>query len=89
MACPLRRRPTMSQRAVERAIGKLITDEEFREAFYRKPDTALFASGLELTPAELAALFRIPRDVVRRFSTRLDDRICRIHVPVPTEETES
>jgi hypothetical protein len=78
----------MSQRGVERAIGKLTTDEEFREAFYRNPDAAVLAAGLDLTRAELMALLRIPRGVIRRFCAQLDDRICRIYVPIPTEETE-
>jgi hypothetical protein len=79
----------MSQGAVERAVGKLITDEGFRDAFYRNPDAAILASGLDLTRQELVALLRIPREVVARFCARLDDRICRIHVPFPSEETKS
>lgn len=79
----------MSQRAVERAVGKLVTDEEFRTAFFRNPGAASLEAGLELTCAELTALLRIPRDAVAALCARLDDRICRIHVPDPREEIQS
>ena len=76
----------MSQRAVERAVGKLVTDEGFRAAFYRNAAIASRAAGLELTPAELHALLHIPREALMALAARLDDRICCIHVPVDSEE---
>ncbi len=77
----------MSQRAVERAVGKLVTDEGFREAFHRDPGCACRAVGIELTGEELRALHRIPVDALIAFCARLDDSICRIHVPAPNGET--
>jgi hypothetical protein len=73
----------MSQRAVEQAVGKLVTDEGFREAFFRDPGPASREAGLDLSRAEIAALFGIPRDALRTFCACLDDRICRLFVPQP------
>ena len=79
----------MSQRVVERAIGKLVTDEGFRDAFFRDPEIASLRAGLVLTPEELDALSRIPRASLAALSRRLDDRICRLHVPVePVREEQ-
>jgi hypothetical protein len=72
----------MSQAAVEKALGKLITDECFRVRFFRDPAAASFAAGLELSAAELDALVRLPMKAIARFSGCLDDRIRRI----PLEE---
>ena len=68
----------MSQTAVERALGKLITDECFRGRFFADPAAASFSAGLDLSPAELDALSHLPGKAIARFSTRLDDRIRRI-----------
>jgi hypothetical protein len=70
--------PRMSQAAVERAIGKLITDEAFRVRFFRNPAAATFGAGLELSPCEVEALSRLSLDAVARFSAGVDLRICRL-----------
>ena len=70
----------MSQRVVERAVGKLVTDEGFRDSFFRNPQGATLQAGLELSPEELDALSRIPRAALAALSARLDDRICRLHI---------
>ena len=49
----------MSQRTVERVVGRLITDEEFRVQFTRLPQqtlAALVEQGWELTAIEVDAL---------------------------------
>ncbi len=74
--------PAMSQAAVERTLGKLITDECFRDRFFKDPAAATFCAGLELTCGELNALSRVPKKELRKFSASLDDRICRL----PLEE---
>ncbi len=66
----------MCQGAVERALGKLLTDDTFRERFFADPAGASFNAGLELSGAELDALTRLPKQAVARFSRLLDDRIC-------------
>jgi hypothetical protein len=68
----------MSQQAVERAIGKLATDESFRVAFAADPQRASLETGLRLSPREIAALMRIPAAALEQFAERLDDCICRL-----------
>ena len=49
----------MTQRCIEVASGRLVTDEDFRQTFVRDPRTALaelLESGTHLTHAEIAAL---------------------------------
>lgn len=70
----------MSQRAVERTVGRLVTDEHFREEFFRDPEGASFRAGLNLSRRELDALRRIPADALARLCACVDDRICRLHV---------
>ena len=67
----------MTQQAVERAIGKLVTDAEFRERFYVNPEAATWEAGLPLSRVELEALSALSRDAVLRFSEGVDARICR------------
>jgi hypothetical protein len=74
----------MGQAAVERILGKLLTDEAFRVRFFRDPAAASFSAGLELSRAELDALSRLPVEAIVQFSARLDDRICRL----PRDEEE-
>jgi hypothetical protein len=69
---------TMSQQAVERAIGKLVTDESFRARFGVDPARASVEAGLLLSAPEQAALARIPGDALAQFAGRLDDSIRRL-----------
>ncbi len=78
----------MSQRVVERALGKLVTDEGFREEFFRHPDAACLRAGLDLTREELEALSRISRAALAALCAGLDDRICRLHVTTQANEME-
>ena len=70
----------MSQRDVERALGRLLTDPAFRQDFVDDPGGACLVLGLQLTPSEMEALLRIPRSAFAVLGTRLDDRICRFHI---------
>ena len=70
----------MSQRDVERTLGRLLTDQGFQEEFFREPAPACLALGIQLTPGELEALLRIPRSMLATLGARLDDRICRLHI---------
>ena len=45
----------MTQQAVERALGKLLTDENFRERFFAGPELACWEAGFALSPVELIA----------------------------------
>ena len=68
----------MSQRTVERVVGRLITDEEFRLEFTRLPErtlAALVGQGWELTAFEVDALVqtdtKLWSDGARRINPRL------------------
>jgi hypothetical protein len=65
----------MSQAAVERVLGKLVTDEAFRDRFFRDPAVTSFSAGCELSQGELDALTRLPVQAIAAFSACLDDRI--------------
>jgi len=70
----------MSQRGVEQVLGRLVTDEGFREAFFRNPLSATVVIGVTLSPGEVDALARVPRADLQELACRLDDRICRLHL---------
>ena len=68
----------MSQRNVERVIGRLVTDEAFRRQFGDDPQTTLeelATGGIELTPCEVHALIGIDPRQVARFADALDPRL--------------
>jgi len=71
----------MSQRAVERVIGQLVTDEGFRERFFADAWIAFVPYASDLTSDELDALRRVPRTALAALCAVLDDRICRLNVP--------
>ncbi len=70
----------MSQRDVERALGRLLTDQGFRDDFFMNPARACLLLGVQLAPHEVEALLRVPRRAVASLGARLDDRICRLHI---------
>ena len=70
----------MSQRDVERTLGRLLTDEGFRDDFFLDPARACLLLGLQLAGDELEALLRVPRPALANLGARLDDRICRLHI---------
>jgi hypothetical protein len=68
----------VSQLNVERIIGRLVTDEEFRRRFRRNPPQALAelaASGYELNPCERRALLSIAPEEAERFAGAIDPRL--------------
>ncbi len=70
----------MSQRDVERTLGRLLTDHSFRDEFFLDPARACLTLGSQLASQEVEALLRIPRSVLASLGARLDDRICRLHI---------
>lgn len=70
----------MSQRGVERTLGKLVTDQGFRTAFFRDPAGASLRIGVDLNRDEVDALLRIPTRALDEFSVTLDDRICKLEI---------
>ena len=59
------------------ALGKLLTDENFRERFFENPEGASWEAGLALSPIELEALSRVPRSALVSLHDELDKRISR------------
>jgi hypothetical protein len=75
-------------RSIEILIGRLVTDEEFRAAFRRDPRGALADAstwGLELSRAEVAALFDTDRTLWDRVAEELDDRLQKASLRLPGE----
>jgi hypothetical protein len=77
----------MSQRSVEKLLGRILTDDDFRRSFFplgRASFELAAANGLDLTPIERSALCSLN---LRRFeilAQTLDPRISRS--PSPEDE---
>jgi len=71
----------MSQKSVELVIGRLATDEEFRQRFETSRHATieeLVAGGLPLTPVERRALLELNVTACKRFAMCLDPRIQKV-----------
>lgn len=77
----------MGQQAVERALGKLVTDEAFRKRFFANPETASWEAGLQLSPMELDALSKLSHDALVQLGEVLDKRISRAPLDPAQPET--
>jgi hypothetical protein len=70
----------MSQRNVELLIGRLLTDEELRRQFIRKPTGAIedfCRQGWELTPIEIEALAATDATMWSELAARIPSRLQR------------
>jgi hypothetical protein len=68
----------LAQRHIEVLIGRLVTDEAFRAAFLRDPQSALERftdSGHELTAVEIAALQATRSELWASVADQLDPRL--------------
>ena len=70
----------MSQRDVERTLGRLLTDTGFRREFFRDPPRACLGLGVQLAAHELDALLQVPPQRLAGLAGELDARICRFHI---------
>jgi putative modified peptide len=70
----------MSQRDVERTLGRLLTDAGFRRDFFRNPARACLELGVQLAAHEVDALLRVSRRRLASLAGQLDDRICRLDI---------
>lgn len=71
----------MSQRGVERVIGRLVTDEAFLRRFTENPAAVIqevLACGVELTSLEMQAIASIDPELLTRLAENLDPRIQKI-----------
>jgi hypothetical protein len=72
------RRAHVAQRSIELFIGRLITDEGFREAFLQDSKRAIrmfVETGPELTTVEVAALLTTRGDLWERVADEVDPRL--------------
>jgi hypothetical protein len=70
----------MSQRTIERVIGRLLTDEELRHQFIRSPRRTLVElneQGWELSRLEVDALLAIEIGLWSEAASRIDPRLQR------------
>jgi len=67
----------MSQLAVERVLGRLVTDADFRMEFFGEPASVCRDHGLDLTPVELAALVHVDERALYLLAAHLDPKIVR------------
>jgi hypothetical protein len=68
----------VAQRSIEILIGRLITDEAFRNAFCDDAEATLerfMEMGHELTPVELAAISATRSDVWTLVAEKIDSRL--------------
>ena len=68
----------MTQRCIEMVIGRLVTDEEFRQTFLSDPHLALaelLERGTFLTHAEIAALIATQPSLWGRVAEEIDQRL--------------
>ena len=70
----------MSQRDVERTLGRLLTDGGFRRDFFRNPNRACLELGVQLAAHEVDALLRVSPRLLASLAGQLDDRICRLDI---------
>jgi hypothetical protein len=66
------------QRHIELLIGRLVTDEDFRDAFQRDPQKTLAdaaAWGLALSAIEVSALLATDQTLWERIALELDSRL--------------
>lgn len=81
----------MTQRNVERLIGRLVTDEALRGRFIDDPEATvaeIAAAGWELSETERAALSKLDCRTLGQLASRVDRRIQKVSL-TPAEESQS
>jgi hypothetical protein len=76
----------VTQRNVEQLIGRLLTDEEFRETFMADPEQSLrdlLERGTHLTDLEIEALVDIDPKLWRQAARRIDARLQKARLKWP------
>ena len=67
----------MSQNAVEQFIGRLVTDDAFRERVRHDVSTACYEQGFTLTADELSLVGRINLDALSQLAELVVDDLRR------------
>lgn len=68
----------MSQEAVERVLGRLITDERFRCQATDALEVACYQEGYRISAAELRLLSGLELQLISELANRLDPGLCRV-----------
>lgn len=72
----------MSQEAVERVLGRLITDERFRRAVGDSLEAACVQQGNGLSSTELRFLSELELKEISALATRINPGLCRADTPL-------
>src|SRR5262249_60260696 len=77
---------TMPQLGVQLVIGKLLTDDEFRRRFERRPEclARLRERGIDLSDTEIAALVEADPGVWSTMAALIDQRLRKGRLPSNT-----
>jgi hypothetical protein len=67
----------MSQDAVERVLGRMITDEQFHSRAVDSLENACLREGYLLTRGELCLLSGLKPHTITEFAVQLDPGLCR------------
>lgn len=67
----------MSQNEVERFLGRIITDADFRAQAERSVERACYSKGFALSAVELSLLSRLDLQLFQQLSETIDDSIRR------------
>lgn len=67
----------MSQDAVERVLGRLITDEQFRRLATESLEAASMLEGYRLSPEELLLLSGLELQGITALAGQLNPALCR------------
>jgi hypothetical protein len=81
----------VTQRGIEIAIGRLLTDEEFRQTFLSSPHVALgelLQRGTQLSHAEIGVLVAIDRAFWVRVADQIDPRLQKVSLKSRTRDRE-
>ncbi|MEZ5292918.1 MAG: Os1348 family NHLP clan protein [Vicinamibacterales bacterium] len=73
----------MAHRIIEMLIGRLITDEAFREAFLAHPEAALLdlvEKGFDLSRSEIAAVLDTDPALWVQAAERVDPRLQKVRL---------
>jgi len=81
----------VTQRSIEIIIGRLLTDEGFRDTFLKDPQHALgelLLRGTHLSDAEIAALVEMDTRLWTRVARQIDPRLQKVSVKASTSHSE-
>lgn len=68
----------MSQNEVERFLGRIITDADFRTRAARSLESACYSKGFSLSTAEMSFLRNIDYSLIAVIAETIDDSIKRM-----------